>query len=252
MSRIPNGLPNRLPNGLYRVARLETAYRPARWDFAEREAARIDAHWARALAEKPKLFDGEVLMLRDAEIVATPEGDVFRGSFFDTSFRNFHAWFGFGFPDRDIHNCFAMAALRARDGAFLLGEMGDHTMNGGQIYFAAGTPDRNDIFGDIVDLAASVARELEEETGFAPDEAPPAPGWSILVSETKIACIQERRLPFAAVEAEARMNAFIANDPEPEFSRFHIVAGPQDIDPARMPDFIQTYLRDALAHTISP
>jgi 8-oxo-dGTP pyrophosphatase MutT (NUDIX family) len=140
-----------------------------------------------------------------------------------------------------------MAALRARDGAFLLGEMGGHTMNGGQIYFAAGTPDRNDIFGDSVDLAASAARELQEETGFAPEQAPPAPGWSILVSETKIACIQERLLPFSAVEAEARMSAFIARDPEPEFARFHIVAGPQDIDPARMPDFIQAFLRDALA-----
>jgi hypothetical protein len=47
-----------LPDGLYRVARLETVLRSARWEFAEREAARIDAHWARALAEKPKMFDG--------------------------------------------------------------------------------------------------------------------------------------------------------------------------------------------------
>ena len=59
-----------------------------------------------------------------------------------------------------------MAALRTRDGAFLLGEMGPHTMNAGKIYFAAGTPDRRDIFGEKVDLAASVAREMTEGPAF--------------------------------------------------------------------------------------
>lgn len=238
---------SRIPNGLYRVVRLETSYRPARWDFAEREAARIDAYWALAVAEKPKLFDGKVLMLRDAEIVATPEGDIFRGTFFDTDFRNFLAFFAFGFPDEAVFNGFAMAALRARDGAFLLGEMGAHTINAGQIYFAAGTPDRSDIFGDKVDLAASVAREMAEETGFSPDEAPPEPGWSVVVAGAKIACIQQRASPFTAMEALARAADFLAREQQPELVRLRAVFGPEDIDPTRMPDFIRIFLRDAFA-----
>ena len=237
---------SRIPNGLYRVVRLETPYRPARWDFAEREAARIDAHWARAVAEKPKLFDGKVLMLREAEIVAAPEGDVFRGTFFDTDFRNFLAFFAFGFPDDAVFNGFAMAALRTTDGAYLLGEMGAHTINAGQIYFAAGTPDHSDIFGDEVDLSASVAREMEEETGFTPAQAPPAPGWSVVVSGQKIACMQERLLPWTSAQACARADDFLARDTDPELVRLHAVRGPQDIDPQRMPDFIQIFLRDAL------
>jgi 8-oxo-dGTP pyrophosphatase MutT (NUDIX family) len=240
---------SRIQDGIYRVARLETPYRPARWEFAEREAARIDEHWARAFAEKPKLFDGKVLMLRDAEIVATPGGDVFRGTFFDTSFRNFLAWFAFGFPDEDVFNTFAMAALRARDGAFLLGEMGAHTINAGQIYFAAGTPDRSDIFGDRVDLAASVAREMEEETGISPAQAPPAPGWSVVVSGRKIACMQERLLSWTAAETCAQVDSFIAGDANPELVRLHAAHGPQDIDAQKMPDFIQTFLREALARS---
>lgn len=235
-----------IPDGIHRVARLETAYRPEKWDFAKREATRIDAHWARALLEKPRMFDGKVLLLRDAEIVAGPDGDLMRGGFFDTSFRNFHAWLAFGAPGAGIHNCFAMAALRSSDGAYLLGEMSGHTMNAGQIYFAAGTPDRNDIFGDKVDLGASVSREMEEETGLAPEEAPPARGWTLIVKGPKIACMQERLLPLTAEEACARFNDFIANDPDPEFVRLHAVQGPRDIDPVRMPDFIQIFLRDAL------
>jgi 8-oxo-dGTP pyrophosphatase MutT (NUDIX family) len=241
---------SRIPDRLYRVIRLETAYRPQPWDFAERETARIDAHWARALAEKPKMFDGKVLLLRDAEIVASADGDIFRGAFFDTNFRNFHAWLAFGAGD-GAYNCFAMAALRSSDGAFLLGEMSSHTMNAGQVYFPAGTPDRDDIFGESVDLAASVSREMEEETGFAHDDAPPAPGWTLIVSGAKIACMQERLLPHTAAQAAERFNAFIARDPDPELVRLHPAFGPNDIDKNRMPEFIQTYLANAFANPFS-
>jgi hypothetical protein len=234
-------------NGLYNVARLQTAYRPGPWDFARDEAARIDAHWRKSTAEKPKLFDGKVLLLRHAEIESTAQGGLFRGVFFETDFRNFLAWRDFGFPDREVYNCFSMAALRASDGAFLLGESGSHTMNAGKIYFAAGTPDRSDIFGDRVDLDASVAREMQEETGFTPDQARPSPGWRIVVAGQKIACMQERFLALPAREACARADRFIAADPDPELARLHAVRGIADLDPARMPDFIQTYLRDAFA-----
>ncbi|MCI4680344.1 NUDIX hydrolase [Rhodoblastus acidophilus] len=239
-----------ISDGHYRVARLETFFRPAPWAFAESEVARINAHWMRARAEKPAMFDGRVLLMRDPEIVATPEGDVLRGAFFDTDYRNFLAWSDFGAagePEGGVYNCFSMAALRTRDGDFLLVEMGAHTANAGKIYFAAGTPDLSDIFGEKVDLAASVAREMEEETGFSPVEAPPAAGWSVIVAGRKIACIQQRLLPLAADEALARAEDFLAREEEPELARLHAAYGLKDIDPARMPDFIQTFLRDAFA-----
>ncbi|WP_294540192.1 NUDIX hydrolase [uncultured Rhodoblastus sp.] len=234
-------------NGIFSVARIETALKPGPWDFARDEAARIDAHWRERLAEKPKLFDGRVLLLREAEILATPDGGLLRGGFFETDFRNFLAWRDFGFPDRAVYNCFSMAALRSRDGAWLLGESGAHTMNAGKIYFAAGTPDPNDIRGETVDLAASVAREMLEETGFSPEEAPPAPGWRIVVAGQKIACMQLRFLGLPAAQACARAQEFIADDPQAELARLHAVRGAADIDAGRMPDFIQIFLRDAFA-----
>jgi hypothetical protein len=234
-------------NGIFSVARLETGFRPGPWDFAREEAARIDAHWRERLAEKPRLFDGRVLLLRGGEILATPEGGLFRGVFFETDFRNFLAWRDFGFPDREVFNCFAMAALRSSDGAWLLGEMGQHTAVAGKIYFAAGTPDPSDIVGDHVDLPGSVNREMKEETGFAPEEAPPSPGWRLVVEGQRIACMQERFLPLTAEEAFLRVEKFIAGDPDPELVRLHAVRGVADIDAERMPGFTQVFLRHAFA-----
>jgi 8-oxo-dGTP pyrophosphatase MutT (NUDIX family) len=234
-------------NGIFNVARIETAYRPGPWDFAREEAARIDAHWRQARAKKPKLFDGRVLLMRHAEILEAPDGGLLRGDFFETDFRNFLAWRDFGFSDRAVYNCFSMAALRSNDGAWLLGESGAHTMNSGKIYFAAGTPDPHDIFSDAVDLAASVAREMQEETGFSPGEAPASPGWRIVVDGQKIACMQDRFLALSAAEACARAEKFIAADPEAELARLRVVRNVGDLYARRMPDFIQTFLRDAFS-----
>lgn len=236
-----------MKSGLYVVAGLRTDFRPAPWAYAQENAAAIAAHWRRRLAEKPKLFDGRVLLLRGGEMVAAPGGDLFRGSFFDTDFRNFLAWRETGHPDCEVYNCFSMAALRTCDGAYLLGESGAHTMNAGHIYFAAGTPDLSDIFGEKVDLAASVAREMQEETGFSALEAPEGPGWILVVEGQKIACIQERRLALTAQEACARAQKFIGADPEAELARLHAVHSPADIDAQSMPEFIQIFLRHAFA-----
>jgi hypothetical protein len=232
-------------NGIFDVARLETPFVPAPWPWAEREAARIDAHWRARLEEKPKLFDGKVLMMRDPELCESGAHAILRGRFFLTDFRNFMAWREFGFPDASVYNCFSMAALRSRDGAWLLGEMGGHTATSGQIYFAAGTPDRNDIVGDRVDLSRSVAREMTEETGFSPHEARAAAHFRVVVERQKIACMQERRLDLTADEALARVADFIARDPDPELARLVAVRGEEDLDARVMPSFVLSYLRDA-------
>ncbi len=237
------------PPRLLEVGELDLAFEPARWAFAERQAASIAAHWVRMTKAKPSLFNGRVLLLGRRGIVTGSDGSAtLKGAFFATDYADYLAWEQFGFPGDPVDNCFSMAALRCADGAFLLGEMAHHTINAGQIYFPAGSPDPTDIFGGQVDLEASARRELLEETGVDASEAAIARGWTVVFADRRIACMKLMTLAAPAARAKARIDAHLARDPHAEFTRMHVVRSPRDIDESRVPVFVSAYLRDALAH----
>jgi len=230
------------------VAELDFAFEPKRWSFAEAEADRIASHWAELRERKPALFNGRVLLLGRRELASCPGGGLrLAGAYFETDYANFVAWRDLGRLGDAIENCFSMAALRGADGAFLLGEMAPHTMNAGKTYFPAGTPDPADIFDGKVDLDASARRELLEETGIAADEAAIRPDWTVVFAPGRIACMKLMTLAVPADQAKARVEAFLASDPSPEFTRMHVVRSAEDIDEARTPTFVAAYLRAAFA-----
>ena len=237
------------PARLLEVGELDLVFDPARWAFADRQAASIAAHWARVSKAKPSLFNGRVLLLGRRTIVTRSDGvAMLRGAFFATDYADYLAWEEFGFPGEPVDNCFSMAALRGADGAFLIGEMASHTFSAGQIYFPAGAPDPTDVFDGTVDLEASARRELFEETGVQAGETTMAPGWTLVFTPQRIACMKMMTLAVPAARAKARIDAFLARDPHAEFSRMHIVRSPRDIDEQRVPVFVAAYLRDAFAH----
>lgn len=238
------------PLRLLKVSELDLKFEPSRWAFAERRADSIAAHWARLRKVKPMLFNGRVLLLGRRAIETGPDGALkLRGAFFETDYADFLAWEEFGDPDDPVDNCFSMAALQGADGAFLLGEMAEHTFNAGQVYFPAGTPDPTDVFDDKVDLEASASRELLEETGISADEANVAPGWTLVFTPQHIACMKPMTLAVSAAMLKERIDAHLARDPHAEFSRMHIIRGPRDIDQTRVPIFVAAYLRNAFAQS---
>ena len=127
------------------------------------------------------MWNGRVLLGRNPVFA----GARLSASYFETDFASFLAWRDWGFPDKDVFNGFGMGALRCADGAFVLGEMGQHTSNAGRIYFPSGTPDLDDIRDGAVDISGSVARELEEETGLAPDEYRSRAGLALRLSPAR-------------------------------------------------------------------
>jgi 8-oxo-dGTP pyrophosphatase MutT (NUDIX family) len=216
---------------------------PYDWPFARERARDIDAHWQGLRAARPHLFDGRVFLFRDLQI----KDARLTGVCFEVDFKAFIAARDFGHPDKAVFNCFAQGALRAPDGAFILGEMSAHTANAGRIYFPAGTPDPSDAAGGRLDLNASVMRELTEETGLGADDIAPEPGWSIIFDRQMIACLKPMRLNLNRATALARIADHIASEKHPELARIHVAASRDNIVAERMPLFIQAYLMRELA-----
>ncbi len=236
------------PPRILEIAELDFRLEPHDWPFLRERAADIEAHWRERRARQPSLFNGRVLLLGRHEIAARPDGALaLRGAYFEVEYAAFLGWRAFGNPADGVCNGFAMAALRGADGAFLLGEMASHTANAGSVYFAAGTPDRQDVFGDRVDLTASVTRELEEETGIAARETRFGASWTVVYDPPRIACMKIMQLDISAEAAKARVEAFLAREEKPELARMHVARKTSDLDGKRTPDFVRALLDHVFA-----
>lgn len=222
------------------VDHLDLVVEPRRWPFADERRADIDAHFAARRRRTPAIWNGRVLLLDSWRLADA----TLRGRFFETAFADFVAWRDWGFPDRTVTNCFGMAALRAADGAFLLGVMAAHTVNAGRIYFPAGTPDLSDIVDGRVDLAGNVTRELAEETGLTPADIDVAPGWHAVLAGAGIAMMRLVDVRQTAADLRACILEHLARQSEPELADIRIVRAPCDFDPM-MPDFVTAFLTHA-------
>jgi 8-oxo-dGTP pyrophosphatase MutT (NUDIX family) len=233
------------PPVIHRVTALDLAVEPWSWPFADEKRAEIDAHFALAQRERPQLWNGRVLLARHP--VLTDERLSAR--YFETDFASFLAWRDWGFPDADVFNGFGMGALRCSDGAFVLGEMGQHTSNAGRIYFPAGTPDLDDISDGAVDMSGSVARELEEETGLEPADYRAGAHWDCIISGGSMALIRLLDVDMPGEALRARIETNLARQPQPELSAIHLVRGPADLT-AAMPFFVTAFLEAQFAKSL--
>jgi 8-oxo-dGTP pyrophosphatase MutT (NUDIX family) len=226
---------------IHRVTTLDLKYEPWDWPFATRRRADIDAHFALKKREKPNIWNGQVLLARHPAWAA----GRFSASYFATDFASFLAWRDWGFVDASVFNGFGMGALRCADGAFLMGEMGPHTSTAGRIYFPAGTPDLDDIVGDRVDIAGSVMRELEEETGLTPEDYEAAAHWDCVMAGSAIALIRILNVAMPAETLRTRIEANLARQKHPELSAIHLVRGTGDLT-AAMPKFVTAFIENYL------
>jgi hypothetical protein len=219
------------------VDRLALRFKPKPWPFAIERREEIDAYFEVLRRKKPAVWNGRVLLLYH-QVIA---GGVFSGDFLETDYASFSAWIHWGNPPAGVRDCFAAAAILSADGAFLLGRMGPHTFNAGQIYFPCGTPDPDDVVDDKVDLHASVRRELKEETGLDLEEFDVEPGWATVVDGALIAQIKVIRSRMTADELRVRILNNLARQLQPELADICVVRGTADLDPAMRP-FIKAFL----------
>jgi hypothetical protein len=223
------------------IESLETLRAEWQWPFSEQRREEIAAHFTTLREKTPALWNGRVLLMNRCTIADR----AISGSFFETGFADFVAWKDWGYSDATIVNAFAMGAILTSDDAYLVGVMGEDSVNAGQIYFPSGTPDPNDVVGQIVDLAGSVMREVEEETGLvAADFAPPM-DWTAVRTGPSLALMRELRSQDNAETLRARIMDNLSRQQHPEFVDIRIVRNRADFDP-NMPGFMTAFLDHAL------
>lgn len=219
---------------------------PFDWQFREDERTAIEQHWRTLSAAKPRMFNGQVLMQCRGEV----RDGLFEADYFQTDFASFIAWRDLGRPmppGLTLRNGFAMGALKSSDGAWLAGRMAPHTVNAGQVYFAAGTPDPDDVLADgSVDLPGSLLRELEEETGLTASEVSPAADWHVVLTHGRAAFLREVSIDLPAGEARKLILDRLSRQAEPELDDIVIIRDAADIDERTMPLFMRHYLAHLL------
>jgi 8-oxo-dGTP pyrophosphatase MutT (NUDIX family) len=124
--------------------------------------------------------------------------------------------------------------------------MGQHTANAGRIYFPSGTPDLDDLSDGAVDIAGSVAREVEEETGLTPADYRAGAHWDCVVSGAAIAMIRMLNVEATSEELRARIEANLARQEQPELSAIHLVHDSRDFT-GSMPRFVTAFIEAQFA-----
>lgn len=230
------------PPVIHRVTVLDLPVRQSLWPFAQARRADIDVYFTGEQRLRPKIWNGRILLARNPVFT----DGRFGADYFETDFASFLAWRDWGFPDSDVFNGFGMGALRSADGAFVLGEMGQHTANAGRIYFPSGTPDLDDVREGAVDIAGSVAREVLEETGLNEADYTADAHWDCVVSGAAIAMIRILSVDMPGEALRKRIEATLARQPQPELSAIHLVRGTGDLT-AAMPRFVTAFIEARLS-----
>jgi 8-oxo-dGTP pyrophosphatase MutT (NUDIX family) len=208
------------------------------WPFAAQRRDEIDRHFARLLSARSGVWNGRILLLHRYAVIDRK----LRGACFETDYASLCAWRDWQLPDRSVHNFFVAPALRAADGAYLVGEMAADTAAAGQLYFPCGTPEPDDInAGGLFDLAGSLRRELLEETGLEMGDLEADPGWTLVRDRGYVALLKRATAPQNAKALRARIMDHIASEGRPELVDMHILRGPTDFN-ERMPPFVTLFL----------
>lgn len=194
-----------------------------RWSWPDRYADAVERHWEAARVEKPAYFDGPVFVLGAHRICdGTLEGELLAARF-----RHYIYWRAHGFPEAGVRDGFGSGIIISADGHVVLGRQRAGNVNAGLAYLPGGFIDPKDIAADgRVDIEASVAREIAEETGLGPDELRREPGYLVVTAGPVISIGCVLRAALTSGEIADRITAHIGRQSEPELAEPVVVTGP--------------------------
>ncbi|HEV7252320.1 MAG TPA: NUDIX hydrolase [Mesorhizobium sp.] len=215
---------------IFAVNEIDVSVDAAPHPFESENLAAIDENWRRETRFNPALFDGRIALLSQLDY----SGRRLVGRCHVARYASFMLWRRLR-PIPQIEHTFAHAVPVAADGALLAIRMAAHTVNGGRVYFAAGSFEPEDFRDGRVDVMSNMLREVREETGLDLSGLPGDPIFHAFSSGAGTALFRRFFLPEPADALAARVEAFIAADPQAEVSGAVVIRDADDLPDGLMP-----------------
>jgi 8-oxo-dGTP pyrophosphatase MutT (NUDIX family) len=212
-----------------------------RWAFADTYHAEIDAHWERRKSDNPAFFNGALYVMTRHVLT---DGDL-RAELVRADFKGVLYWRDTGFGDASVADAFGSALIRSAEGHVLLGRQRPGNVNGGLAYLPGGFIDARDERADgLIDIEASIARELAEETGLTPSMLYRVPGFILTFAGPMLSIAVEYRSAEPAEALRAKIHDHIAAEADPELSDVVVVTSACDLEGLAMPAYATVLLGD--------
>ena len=229
-------------NSVTRVNACHLRLAAAPWAYARDNAAAIDAHWHERLAAHPHEFNGAIHIVRDYRL----DHGVLTANFLRTDFKSFMHWRGSGYPPAGALDAFGSAILRSAEGHVLLGRQRTG-INAGLAYLPGGFIDARDVSAaGTIDIAASISRELAEETHLDAAGLTPVMGFLVTRCGPLLSIGQEFRSALSAGALRAAILSSLARDPNPELADIVIIRRPSGTTGQNVPPYTQLILETIL------
>lgn len=235
---------DRVADRVERVRRVTLRVGARRWAYAHAHKDAIGEHWRIAKAANPGFFNGAIHLIEHVE----NSPDHLTARLLRTDFMSFLYWRDEGFPEEaGVLDGFGSALIRSAEGHILLGRQRPGNINAGLAYLPGGFIDARDVTdGGIIDIAASIAREVQEETGLGAGDLEAEPGFVVTRTGPHISFAVPYRATLAAEDLKAKIERHIAADPDPELAEIVIVERLSDCHGLAMPHYARVLLADLL------
>lgn len=205
-------------NQIFPINSVDIRIKDGEHPYVSKHRSLIEQNWRSELAAKPKLFDGPLVFHHRLTLT----DGALTGEALIASFSVFLFWRKQADRSGGLH-LFCYPVIESCDGALIAIRMGEHTANPGQVYFAAGSLDLDDVCDGKVDVDGNMRREVLEETGLDLDAAETHSGYYASHDRGAVCLCRVFRFALTADELAEKIRAHLLVSHEDEVSEVIVI-----------------------------
>ena len=213
---------------IYEILETDLRLVAGKWAFAIQKRDEIATHWAKSMVGNDALWNGKMLSSRAPKF----QNGRLEAQLIEIDYASYLAWRDWGYPDKTQFNIFGSSIIQTAEGHLIYGQMGKHTSWPGRTYPPAGSLEINDVgVGGQIDVFASGARELKEETGLNASDARRGADF-VSWSGQQISVCRTFHFDQSSDDLAKEIRAFIKREENSELGDIQVIKTPACLDQA--------------------